>query len=340
MRIEENIPLAPLTTFRVGGRARWFTRARALAELREALAFARAKNLPIFILGGGSNTLVADEGFEGLVIKIEVRGIELAEGKNKTATLIAAAGEPWDGVVEYAVRNNLWGLENLSGIPGTAGAAPVQNIGAYGVELADALAWVDVLDTETGEVKTIAREDCGFGYRGSAFKKNKNRFIIARVALTLMRNGAPNLAYRDLAAAFAGNPSPSLRELRDAVLGIRSRKFPDLAKEGTAGSFFLNPTVSRADAERLAGELSGLPQFPGENGIKISLAHILDKGLGLKDSSVGRARLFERQPLVVVAEAGASARDVRELAEYVAKKVRDAYGIELEWEVQSLGAKQ
>ena len=327
MTIEENILLAPLTTFKIGGPARFFVRVKNIDELREALAFAKEKNISFFILGGGSNILVRDEGFPGLVIKIEIGGIEEKDG-----LLIAGAGEEWDALVLYVVKKNLWGIENLSGIPGSVGAAPVQNIGAYGAELKETLSFVEAFDMSRGLIVRFSNAECGFGYRTSMFKKEPGRFCITSVELKLSKNGVPNLSYRDL----QGLKNPSLLLVREAVLGIRAKKFPDLTQEGTAGSFFLNPIVSKEKTEELLRRFPQLLKFPAENGVKISLAWLLDRALKLKGTKRGSARLFERQPLVIAAKRGARAGDVRELAEFVASRMREELKIEIEPEVRIL----
>ncbi len=324
MIIEENVPLAEMTTFRLGGAARFFVRVTSLQELEEALAFGAQKQLKLLLLGGGSNMLIQGS-VDGLVIKLELTGVERQEN-----FLIAAAGESWDAFVAHAVREGLWGVENLSGIPGSVGAAPVQNVGAYGAEIKDTLAWVEVYDTQTHVVVRMQNAACGFGYRTSVFKREPGRYIILRAAFALRTDGAPNTAYRDLFDAT----SLSLAEVRAKVLSIRARKFPDLSVEGTAGSFFLNPVVSPAKAEELLALYPGLPHFPVEGGIKLSLAWLLDNALGIKGLAEGGARLFENQPLVVVASRGASTPDVRALVEKVSELAKNKLGIELETEVR------
>jgi len=325
MLIEENVPLAPLTTFFIGGSARYFVRVKTVEELQQSLDYARDQNLATLILGGGSNVLVSDAGFDGLVIKIEMTGVE-RDGD----TLIAEAGESWDNLVARAVADGLWGIENLSGIPGTVGAAPVQNIGAYGSEIKNTLAWVDAFDTRSGTVARIDNAGCAFGYRTSRFKKEPGRFVVVRAAFVLDKNGAPNASYKDLAEI----PGFNLGEIRKKVLEVRAGKFPDLKKEGTAGSFFLNPVVSAQKAAGLLAKYPDLPQFNAENGVKVSLAWLLDRALGIKGLSVGGARLFERQPLVISASRDAHSRDVAELAGKVADLVRDKLQIDIEPEVK------
>ena len=333
--VEENISLAPFTTFRIGGPARFFVRVQSLDDIREAVAFARIQSLPLYVLGGGSNTLFHDDGFNGVVIKIELSGIEECVIDNDHTLAIAAAGEDWDAFVAYTVARGLWGVENLSGIPGVVGASPVQNIGAYGAEVSDTIAWVEVLDVRDDVVRTMTREECMFGYRMSEFKKDAGRYVVLRVAFMLAHNAAPRVSYQDVAAVFGHNMSPMLSEVRAAILSIRASKFPDLSHEGTAGSFFLNPIITSADAERIAQMLPGIPHFPQKDGrVKLSLAYILDHGLNMKGVSVRRARLFEKQPLVLVAQCGASSHDVCELASLVQVRVRDVYGIDVAHEVQ------
>jgi UDP-N-acetylmuramate dehydrogenase len=327
MQIEEHIPLAPLTTFKIGGKARFFVRVQTIEELKEALAFAQSKQLKFFILGGGSNILVPDEGLDALVIKIDNKGIE-----EKDELLIAQAGEEWDNVVSYANERGLWGIENLSGIPGSTGAAPVQNIGAYGTELKDTLHFVDAFDTKRGEIVRFSNEQCEFGYRTSLFKKNPGHYCIMRVGLRLSKTGKPNLSYKDLQPL----QNPSLREVREVVIAIRRKKFPDLSQEGTAGSFFLNPVVTEDAAAQLKKKYPLLPQFAATGGIKISLAWLLDNVLNMRGKRHGNVRLFENQPLVVVAQRGARATEVRGLMAEVMEEVMEAFGIALEPEVQIL----
>ena len=338
MYIEENVPLAPFTTFQIGGPARFFVRATSVEDLREALAYAKEKDIKTLILGGGSNMLFDDEGFDGLVIKNEITGVEI-EKTADGAILIAEAGENWDHVVARSVAEGLWGLENLSGIPGTVGAAPVQNIGAYGRELKDAFLWAEVLDVGSGRVVRMDAGACQFGYRMSLFKATPGRYAVLRVALRLLVHDTAHITYRDLAEAFQYDSVPSVVEVREAVLRIRARKFPDLTKEGTAGSFFLNPIVSKEKAAELRHAYPELPQFPALQGTKLSLAWLLDNVLNLRGFAVGSARLFEKQPLVIVASRNATSQDVITLMHSVMEKVQDIFSISLEEEVRIINKK-
>ncbi len=337
MRIEENIPLGTLTTFYIGGPARFFVRVKNIDELKESIDFARDNALKIFILGGGSNVLVDDAGFDGLVIKIELTGVErLSSDIEQRDTYVAAAGERWDALVARATAMGLWGLENLSGIPGSVGGAVVQNIGAYGAALSQTLAWVEVYDTASGAVVRLSNAQCAFGYRDSVFK-HFTHYVILRAAFEFSPTPSPNLEYRDLTQRFEGQ-SPSLQEIRDAVLDIRAHKFPDLAKEGTAGSFFLNPMVSKAQARALQERYPDMPLYtmPETAAVKVPLGWLLDRVLNLRGLAVGKARLFERQALVIAAARGASAADVKALAQKVTQEVKDKIGITISEEVRIL----
>ncbi len=332
MVIEKNVPLSVFTTFRIGGAARFFVRVSSQVELQEAIKYAQKNNIASLILGGGSNMLIDDAGFNGLVIKIELYGLAITR-EGVSAVFVAGAGELWDTVVARAVSENLWGIENLSGIPGTVGAAPVQNIGAYGSEVKDTFLWAEVFDIDTGTVVRFDLSNCEFVYRSSFFKVHTGRYVILRVAFRLSTKPMPNLHYADLVEVFK-NKEPSVAHIREAVLAIRARKFPDLSIEGTAGSFFLNPIVTFELAQALKKEYPDMPQYTTQNGVKVSLAWILDKVLKVRGFSIGGARLFERQPLVVVAIKGASSSDVEALADAVIKKIDATLGILVECEVK------
>lgn len=332
MTIEKNIPLKAFTTFHIGGAAEYFVRVHSIDEVREAIEFAKKENLAITILGGGSNVLIDDAGIRGLVIKIELSGIAL-EGD----TLTVGAGESWDAVVACAVSNDLSGIENLSGIPGTVGGAVVQNIGAYGQALSQTLLWAEVYDTSTLEKQTFSNSDLQSGYRDSIFKRTPNRYVVLRAALGLSRIPKPDVSYKDLAARFS-DATPTLEEVRAAVLEIRSAKFPDLDVEGTAGSFFKNPILSLRDAKVLQEMYPELPLFPlpESSGVKIPLGWFLDYRHGVIDMRavrVGGARMYEKQFLVIVAERNSSSNDVKELARIVQNKIFEVTKIKIEPEV-------
>ena len=226
MLLQENIPLAPLTTFRLGGPARFFVEAKSTGEVQEAVAFALAKNLPLFVLGGGSNLVVADAGWPGLVLKIAISGIERRVSNDDEGRVLfdVGAGESWDRFVSHSVMAQCAGVECLSGIPGSVGGTPVQNVGAYGQEVSQTIESVEVFDRKDGQVRELCREACGFTYRSSIFNTTeRGRFIILRVTYALTPGGEPHLEYADLKRHFAGRETrPNLAETREAVRHIRA----------------------------------------------------------------------------------------------------------------------
>lgn len=337
MRIEEGVALDGLTTLRVGGAARYALTVESIDDLNAALAFVRERGMPFVVLGEGSNVLAPDDGYDGAVILMRIPGIRFEDAGN--ATLVTAgAGESWDTFVSACAARGLWGIENLAGIPGTVGAAPVQNIGAYGMELKDALEVVEAFDVETGQSVLLDPNACAFGYRDSRFK-HESRLIITRVSFRLSANGVPRIGYADLKAAAAdGKDLSTPSAIGETVRAIRARKFPDLSLFGTAGSFFKNPVISQERFAELAAKYGAVPSFPQENGIKVPLAYILDHVLSLRGYRSGPTFLFGNQPLVLVADPGASARDVDALARELETRVHEATGISIEREVRDLDA--
>lgn len=332
----ENISMAPYTTFGVGGPARYFTVAESVKDLREACEFARSRKLPVFVLGGGSNILVSDDGFSGLVIKNEIRGIKESRQGNKVV-IDVGAGESWDGFVFDCVEKGYWGAENLSLIPGTVGGAPVQNIGAYGKEAKDIIESVTVFDYALSEERKISNKDCEFAYRDSIFKKETAKhLIITSVTFKFSLDARPDISYKDLTEYFILRRviNPSIGEIRGAVIDIRTQKFPNLTMTGTAGSFWKNPIISKETFNRLKTRYPDMTSYPAGNGlVKVSLAWILDNVCGLKGFSKGSIRLFSRQPLVLVADKGSKTRDVLAFASEIEAIVKDKTGIDIEKEV-------
>lgn len=337
MEILRDVLLAPLTTFRVGGPASHFLRATTNAELLKGVRYAQERNLTLFVLGGGSNVLFKDEGFSGLVLTVALRGVSISrEGNDVLVT--AAAGEPWDELVQHTVENNFYGLENLSGIPGLVGATPIQNVGAYGTEVKEKLKWVEVFDTHTDSIKRFRPSECHFGYRDSIFKKEAGKhYIVTNVCFRLSTAKRLNTSYKDITAYFdTHNVTPTLQSVRDAVLAVRSRKFPDLNRFGTAGSFFKNPMLTHAQAKELKAVYKDVPTFEQETGVKIPLAWILDTVCNLKGFNAKSVGLFEKQPLVVVNFGGALQKDIISFTQDVAAQVYEKTGIHIEPEVTIL----
>ena len=335
MITRERIPLSTLTTLRVGGDARFVIECASVSDVREAISFARSSELPWRVLGGGSNVLASDSGYEGVILLITIPGITTAD-EGAYVHMTAGAGVSWDDLVKEASRKGLWGIENLAGIPGTVGAAPVQNIGAYGTETKDTLVSVEVYDSERNEVRTLTNTECAFEYRESRFKHDRS-LVIVSVTFRLQKEGVPSVAYKDLAhAAEQGVDLSTPHAIAEAVRTIRSRKFPDITVEGTAGSFFKNPTVSEETFAKLKATYPELPGFPNADGIKIPLAFVLDKVLMLRGYTVGPVSLFREQPLVLVASNGATEKDIDTFANEIALRVFEVTGISIEREVQSL----
>lgn len=336
MIIEEGVPLSSLTTFKTGGAASYVITA-SVDDLADAVSFAEGKGLPWRVLGEGSNVLASDAGYTGVIIRILSSGVKMSDTE-AGVLVIADAGVSWDGLVSLVGERGLWGIETLAAIPGTVGAAPIQNIGAYGAEVGEVIEWVEVFDTRTHEVRRMDALACAFGYRDSIFKKQPE-LIVVRVAFLLSRDAGPRLMYKDLQDAQArGEALETPVEVASCVRRIRAGKFPDLSMYGTAGSFFKNPIIPRARAEELQKKHPELPIFSVSSElVKIPLAWILDRALALKGFTVGRARAFEKQPLVLVAEHGAATRDVNACADAIASRVREETGVVIEREVQHLG---
>ena len=346
MTIQENVPLAPYTTFHIGGPARYFTEAHTEDDIHKLISFARARRLPLFVLGGGSNLLVPDEGVEAVVIRMMLSGIDISHS-DESIQITAGAGVPWNALVDAAAAQGVFGIENLAGVPGTIGGAVVQNIGAYGAALSDTFTYADAIDLHTGERHRLTRDECKFGYRDSLFKHDRTLLIVsATFSFPTAKDTAVNLSYRDpdkrykdLEHLLDDNQRASPAEIAEAIRKIRSEKFPDLSKEGTAGSFFSNPILSRAEATELQKRFPGLPLFPlpETTGVKIPIGWILDNVLHLRGYERGAARVYERHALVIATRIGATASDVEELARDITEKVRSATGILLEREVETFG---
>ncbi len=333
--IRTDVLLAPYTTLGVGGPAQFFAEVESIASLEEVVAWAQHEGHTITLLGGGSNVLVSEEGVHGLVIRYVSAGITYEECED-TVRVTADAGVVLDTLIEELVSKKLWGLENLSAIPGTVGAVPVQNVGAYGVEAKDVIESVRVFDCEEKSVRTLTNAACTFAYRDSLFKKAEgSRYIILSVTFRVSRTPAPHIAYKDLTEYFGVDTHPSLSAIREALITIRGKKMPDWHTVGTAGSFFKNPIVARDVYEALVQKYPELPGFPEQNGdVKVSLGWILDKVCGLKGYKEGKVGLYEKQALILVCERGATAREVTDFVSHIIARVQEKTGITIEAEVR------
>jgi UDP-N-acetylmuramate dehydrogenase len=334
--ITENVPLASHTTLRVGGGASFFCVVTNIDELRHAVAFARVRELAWCVIGGGSNVQVSDDGYNGLVIKMAILGRSLFNAVHQSITYDVAAGEIWDDIVADTVNRGWWGIENLSAIPGSVGAVPIQNVGAYGVEVSEKIAFVTVYDTVTETVAVIDGQDCRFGYRDSYFKNQGKHLIVISVAFTLSLVPTPILTYKDIKNFFLLS-TPTIQEIRDAVIAIRSKKFPDWHTTGTAGSFFKNPIIARTHAVALLEKYPALPIYAvSDELVKVSLGYILDAVCGLRGMRRGALSLYEHQALVLVAHTGATSREVDEFVACVTNLVFEKTQIVIEREVVRL----
>lgn len=349
MRTQENIPLAPLTTLHVGGPARYFVDARSEHEVSEAVAFAFARKLPLFVLGGGSNLLVSDNGWPGLVLKVSVAGVEF-EGDLQKMLFHAGAGENWDDLVALAVSKNCGGLECLSGIPGTVGGTPVQNVGAYGQEVSETITRVHALEIATGQAVDLTNADCRFSYRSSVFNTTRRgQYIVLEVSYRLYRNGEPKIEYADLKKVFAGCPEkPSLQQVRDAVRSIRQSKAMLLVSGDedcrSAGSFFKNPIVSAAEVDRIQAlaekSVPGkpLPCYPAADGqVKLAAAWLVEQSGFSKGYTLGPVGISRKHTLAIVNRGGATAKDILALKDEIEKKVFDIWGVALQPEPVFVG---
>lgn len=339
LSIRENVPLAPMTTLAVGGPARYLATVTTAAEVRRAVEFAGSRQLPLFILGGGSNLVVADSGFHGLVVKTAIRGINATDCDGKRVYDVGA-GEDWDTFVSRTVLENCAGLECLSGIPGTVGGTPVQNVGAYGQEVSETILNVQALDLHTGEVQDMCNKSCGFAYRSSVFNGSKrDRFMLLRVRYGLQPNGVPTLKYRELRNFFAGRQAlPSLAEVREAVRQIRRGKAM-LIEPGdddcrSAGSFFKNPVVTAEKFREVVAIAASrgrqVPSFPAKAGkVKLAAAWLVEQSGFVKGYSQGPVGISRKHALAIVNRGGARAEDVVALKNAIQEAVGDQFGIEL-----------
>ncbi len=349
MRLQTNIPLAPLTTLGVGGPARYFALAKSETEVFEAFSNAKDKNIPLFVLGGGSNLVISDRGWPGLVLKIGLQGIE-REPDGDGQTFHAAAGESWDNFVALTVSENFAGLECMSGIPGSVGGTPVQNVGAYGQEVSQTITSVRVLERATGTILDLSNEQCRFGYRSSIFNtQQRDRYIILRVSYRLRKDAQPTLRYADLQKFFATaqNP-PTLLQVREAVLQIRQSKamllIPGDEDARSAGSFFKNPMVSREEAARIQALADArtpgmkLPSYEsGDGQVKLAAAWLVEQSGFSKGYTRGSVGISLKHALAIVNRGGAKADDVIALKNEIQQQVLDLWGVRLEPEPVFVG---
>lgn len=343
MQLQENVSLAPLTTIGIGGPARFFFRATSVDEVREALAWAQERGLATFVLGGGSNLLISDAGFDGVVVHVDLRGVTV-ESEDEYAMVKVAAGEPWDAFVEMAVESGWAGIECLSGIPGSTGATPIQNVGAYGQDVSETIARVEALDRTIDRVVWFTNWDCRFGYRASLFKNvEPGRYVVLSVTFRLKRGGSAAIRYPELQKYVdeRGVPADDLLGVRDAVIAIRKRKGmvldpadPDTRSDG---SFFMNPVIPAAAYGEFARKAPEAPHYPSGDDVKLSAAWLIEHAGFGKGFTHGNVGLSTKHTLAIVNRGGGTAAEVVELVRMIQGRVRDTFGVDIHPEPNFIG---
>lgn len=333
LQIQEQVSLKAFNTFGVDVRAQLFAEAHSDADVREALAYAASHDVPLLVIGGGSNLLLTAD-VQALVLRMATRGIRLLSDDGSRVVIEAEAGEPWHPFVQHTLAQGLAGLENLSLIPGTVGAAPMQNIGAYGVEIKDVFAGLTALDRESGELRDFSLEDCNFGYRDSLFKQQPGRWLILRVRFRLDRAAHLHLEYGPVRQRLSeqGIEQPTPTDVSRAICSIRSEKLPDPAVLGNAGSFFKNPLVPAAVVTQIKAQHPGLVAYPQADGqMKLAAGWLIERA-GWKGFRDGDAGVHKLQALVLVNYGTATGLQLLDLAQRIQKDIAERFHVELEME--------
>ncbi|MPQ82946.1 UDP-N-acetylmuramate dehydrogenase [Pseudomonas sp. MAFF 730085] len=333
LHVLAQVSLKPFNSFGIDVRAQWFAEARSDAEVREALAYAAAQALPLLVIGGGSNLLLTQD-IQALVLRMATQGIRVLQDDGLHVVVEAEAGEAWHPFVLWTLEHGFCGLENLSLIPGTVGAAPMQNIGAYGVEIKDVFAGLTALDRQTGELRDFSLAECNFAYRDSLFKHETGRWLILRVRFALSRVSHLKLDYGPVQQRLAGQgiteATPS--DVSRAICSIRREKLPDPAELGNAGSFFKNPLVSKALAAELQAKYPDLVAYPQPDGqMKLAAGWLIDKA-GWKGFREGDAGVHKMQALVLVNYGAATGQDIANLALRIQQDIAQRFKVTLEME--------
>lgn len=334
MKIRENYPLKQHNSFRVDVKTRFFIEYDSVDELHQLACDRLIHRIPVIHIGAGSNMLF-ERDFKGVVLHSAIRGIDVIDETETDALLCVGAAVEWDTVVDYAVRNGLGGIENLSAIPGETGAAAVQNIGAYGAEIKDVIETVETYNRCNGETQSFARADCRYAYRSSIFKEEyQNDLIVTHVTLRLSKYPVFNIQYHDLHNRLASRPELTLADVRQTVANIRRRKLPSISRLPNAGSFFTNPIIAQPQFEQLRTEYPNIPSWPAANGdVKLSAAWLIER-CGLKGKRFGDAGIYPGHALILVNNGQATGRDLFLLARHIILKVRRHFNIILTPEVR------
>lgn len=335
LNIQKNVSLAKYTTLKIGAAAEFFAVIESRDDLQEAISWAKKNKRPIFVLGGGSNLLVSKR-FRGLVLKNEIKGVQISSETKDETWLTGNSGEIWSSFVDYAVKHKLYGLENLYLIYGTVGAAPVQNIGAYGVEIKDVFDSLVAIDLKTGREKTFFFKDCRFGYRDSIFKnKLKGRYFIYSVTVRLSKQSAWKLDYGSIKEELKKQKvrKPNLPAVIKAIETIRNSKLPNPFVLPNAGSFFKNTEITKRQFKKLQTLYPDIPSFPASQGkVKIPTGWLIEQ-TGFRGRKIGPVAMYEKQALILVNYGGAQAKDVLKLVKAIKMAVKKKFGLEIEEEV-------
>jgi UDP-N-acetylmuramate dehydrogenase len=334
MRIHEDVDLSKLSYMKIGGTGQFLVEVEKEFEIKDLHAFIKEKNLPVVFLGSGSNTIFSDEYHKKIFVKFLTKDIIKTYEDEDSINLKVSTGLNWDDFVKWSVENNLSGIECLSSIPGTVGAAPIQNIGAYGQEVEDVIINVDVYELETEKFYEISNIDCNFSYRDSIFKQNKGKFIITNVGFKLFKKEPKSPTYKDLSLYFLAQQKKNtdLKEIRDAVVEIRRQKLPDWKKEPNCGSFFKNPIVSNEKASELIKKYPDMPQFnAGEGYTKISGGWLIEK-CNLKGKDFGGIKIHPKSGLVLINTGKGNFKKLIETIKKIRGEIKNKFDIELEIE--------
>ncbi|MYA67966.1 MAG: UDP-N-acetylmuramate dehydrogenase [Gammaproteobacteria bacterium] len=330
LNLTYNAELKPYNSFGVSAKATCLAEIHASEDLEQAVELADSNDLPLLLLGGGTNVLFAGD-FPGMVLLMRNRGVEI---DRESGLIRIAAGENWHDLVQTCLKNSLYGLENMALIPGSTGAAPVQNIGAYGIELESFFVELDLFDCNSGNVRTMNRKDCNFSYRDSILKQPRPRpQVVCSLTLQLLRDPTPNLSYPTLAKELEPIGDPTPQDIFKAVCQIRRRRLPDPTKIGNDGSFFKNPVIPHNEFEQLRTRFDSPPSFPAKEGIKIPAGWLLEQ-CGFKGYTKGEAGVSERHALVLINRGGATGKELHQLAMEMQARVQSEFGITLEPEVR------
>ena len=335
MEIHTNISLKNYTTMKIGGYARFMTDVTKIEDLKTICDNAKSQNLPIFIIGGGSNVIASDEGFSGIVIRIRIPGFEITGDDLNSTTIKIGAGEDWDSVVKRTVDMNLSGIETMSAIPGTTGATPIQNVGAYGQEIADTLQSVEAYDIENDKFVTLQSADCKFSYRNSIFRgEAKGRYIVTSITLKLSKNQPQPPFYESLQKYLDEKQIKiyTVQTIRDAVIEIRKTKLPDPKIMANSGSFFKNTIIENWQLADLQKSFPDMPIFEmGDGHYKIPTGWLIEKA-GLKGQLINGVRVYDKNALVLVNESATSYNDLVNARDQIIGKVRDMFRVQIEQE--------